>query len=63
MPRTSYLSNHGIGHVDVGLSREGDHHVIDVVPGLGPHVAYRDKQELGNAVYSKALTDGWLADG
>lgn len=62
MPRTAYLSNHGIGHVDVGLSWVGDHHVVDIVPGLGPHVAYRDTQELDCSAIGLFRDSGrWLA--
>lgn len=35
----AYLSNHGVCHIYIGFVRKRDHHVVDVVPRLWPHVA------------------------
>lgn len=43
----TYLLDHCISHINVGFVGEWNHHVIDVVPSLGPHVSYgRGKNTL-----------------
>lgn len=35
----TYLIAHFISHVQVGFVRKWCHHVIYIVPGLGPHIS------------------------
>lgn len=39
----TYLGHHGVSHIHIGLVREWDHQVINVVPALRPHVSYRNE--------------------
>lgn len=36
----TYLSDHFIRHVHVRFARKWDHHIIYIVPSLGPHVSW-----------------------
>lgn len=47
--KCTYLSDHFISYINVGFLRKRNHHVVDVVPGLGPHVSCgRGRTHLGN---------------